>query len=1106
MPIRFEMMSDKDFEQSDLPMFIKASEAEEKVDVQSILNPVGYYGMPTVEPEVKRSVNSHTRGCIPLAKRIINHVIAGRDAETLSKILGFEHGKQVARFEKFYHRPTGEYISNIDDIEDSKTILCGAEAFGHEISKFDLEYGIKETLMSILFSPSSPMREFTKNYSGEFNQQKNGLLLTADWYFDPSDKNLLDKQEYCINIFADFFKKVPNSRLSFLLNLKNKEILYNMLQKYVIVIPMALRPDVKKLRNPITQSYVKIIRANINLRALQASIIDAYSLVSYYKKLDQTVNDYLYYDKPSIKDPKISMLRSIQGKEHHIRTNMLGKRVDYSARAVITAAPFMSLKNIGIPEKMLLKLYQAHLAKRRHSKDVDSLTGRKDMPKAIHDIASRKYAELGNKTILESVPVLLGRQPTLSKLSLQAFEPVAVKGNTIRVNPLMVEAFNADFDGDQMHATVPIGDEAVREHNDLLKITNNLYYPEDGECQVRPRHEILYGLYKCSSDEIEDMGKRIFVDFETVYNLVLDNKVNVKAKAICGKYTESCGKLAVRHCLFKYQPDIIKQLDKDTVKEVVNGLLMQGKDTFVNGIDRLVKLGFIVAKLYPPSLSIFVKADFNDKLDVFNDKIRFIHERYTDGFELAKNYTKVYSKAYTSLSSEVKDVIKDRVGNKSNGFVELATSGARGSLGNITQLFALKGRIQKNDSESLQVIIDKGHIEGFSSLELFATAFGGRKGYVDKTLSTSEVGYLSRVLWHSTQPYIITSEDCGTSKGLLIRKSDIAEFFHREKDVNDIFTKIITGRFTTDGRGPIKEKEAIDICNNLEQVEMRSPITCDNPCCKKCYGIDLSTHRLVAKNTAVGFIAAHAVGATGLQLTLDSFHKGGVVEGGGPMSNFHRLETFVRLRSIESFSSYDPLAWATGNVEETQEYDGKKNVYIGNSPINRTVPSSAVLKKYVMQGEGICLVKGDYDPRELLKYKGVRDTQLYLLYLLYSIFRSERELSMKHFEIIVSSMEMAVIVATDRSDLKVGRMYDMIQLKSGSLANTIYETTLVGVGDVPLRRPMAMSGVLLERVLDNLSHSILLGLEDALNYPLQRVAFGLTPNNGTSYVNYIEER
>ena len=286
---------------------------------------------------------------------------------------------------------------------------------------------------------------------------------------------------------------------------------------------------------------------------------------------------------------------------------------------------------------------------------------------------------------------------------------------------------------------------------------------------------------------------------------------------------------------------------------------------------------------------------------------------------------------------------------------------------------------------------------------------------------------------------------------------------------------------------------AKELSKKSSVVKIRSVITCKDPCCKKCYGDDPSTHRPAAIGLPIGFIAAQSIGEPGTQLSMDSFKKGGIASKSGVTSAFEKLEAYIECKDLsknKNFGSYDPVAWESGEVHETYSPDGTKKVTIGDSKFSKRFPADAPLRKVAKKGEGLGIERGDYDMKELLMYTDVPTAQLYFIHTLYNIYKNEGEINMKHFEVLAAAMTVHMVVSTDRDDLYVGQYHDSIQMCKGSLTNTVSVPTMKGVKTIQPSRIHALSRVIMESIKMGLASSVLLGLTDPLEYPLNRIAMG----------------
>ena len=1048
----------------------------------------------------KSTARDNIRGYISLARPIVNKVLARGDASLLAKVLGYsaETFRNICNFMTVWSK-SEERLIPAKDAKSIDDILCYGEIFELMIDKFDIEEAIKLSFKGIIRSvlTDKVCEKYAMSYEGEILKRSEGIPLAGGWAFFPKDMKVYAMYDAMQEAVKTYFNN-EETRLTFLLNMSNTNNLKGAVTRYVTVLPLGMRPDVDGRHDPISVNYADLIAANNRLKLVTSGEFNCAEYIARYKAMARaadflisTINPYRQKRKP--------IIEILKGKKGFIRGSMLGKRVDYSGRSVITIDPTLSVNEIAIPRKLAPKLYRHHLLKTYNKPILKDILGAENNEKMCE--------RLEEKGILEKVPTIIGRQPTLHRLNMQAYNTKLTNTHSIQVNPLTVPAFNADFDGDQMWMRVPISQDAVQETKDLLMTTQNLFLAENGECTIKPRQEIVYGLNICTLDYPKSASIASYDTFESVANAVLNQEVAVSDTVTAQGITDTAGKLAFRWCLGYRDPEEICEITTKSLGKYINTLLEKGNKTYIAAMDRMVKLGFGVGYIYPPTLKLLGYKDVVD-FTGFHESVQTATDWYNLGYEEESNFNLVYDTAYSNFDDKVKNNIIKTIG-EDNGFSRLASSGARGSKGNLTQIFGYKGRVQKNKRESFKSVIEHSYVEQLTPLEHMVTAYGGRKGLIDKSLNTADTGYASRQMWHSGQSMVITSNDCGTHEGLTISKSDIAMFTDDEAIIRNSFANIIRGRYLAETGQYISKDLANQIASTQDSVVIRSPLTCKKPCCRKCYGDDLSTNRNAAVGLPIGIIAAHSVGKIASQLSLDSFKKGGVATGGDVVSSFDKVEAYLNMRGFkdnDKFAGYDPIAWASGPIKSTPENNNRKRIRIEGSLKSISVPANALIKEVAEKGKGICVERGDYSPKELLEYAGVEETQKYLIHMLYSIHRDETEVNMKHFETLVASMTMAMVIDTDRKDLKVGQYHDMVQLMSGSLENTTYYKTIVGIKKVQTLRPMAMSGIIMEYIVDGLSRSVLLETEDPLMYPIQRAVLGMSTTSGNAYLDFTPNR
>lgn len=1099
MPLKIERMTEEDYLK--MGKEVKDGFEADSAYLPAALNSPSIFGSVEYSPGEDKPVGiDHKRGYIHLCKPVVNFAIAQQNAELLRKLLNKDRAmtEEIVNFRTCYDTNSGEYLA-IDDIESAEGVLWGAEIFRKWIDDFDVEAGV---IGCLELAMDGYRRESGGSGIGEFKRASSGGYLAAgDWRFFPNDEKTYEGLSLYIGrtVFSS-----RASRLSYLINLQgHKDRLYSMIMDYVSVVPLGMRPDIANRHDQMSCAYDEIISANKNLKMVMSGMFDPHAFVQRYKALSDRVYN-LMVSPQSFRATRKSVIDKLSTKKGHIREKMLGKRVDYSGRSVITIDPFLSIRKVKLPKDMAPKLFRSHILSSMPNPNPADWIG---MDK--RDKCNSKLMSFG---ILDEVPVVIGRQPTLHKPSMRAFKAELTDERSIRINPLCVTGFNADFDGDQMWVRVPVGENAVTEVKELMSIEQNIYYPKNGECSVMPRQEIIYGLNVCTRSNMKkSSSKGSYADYRTLFEDLFQQRVKVSDTVSLAGYTDCAGRVAFAACLPKavFKSIGIKEVTSKTIAPYIEAMLELSVDSAIDGIDLMVELGFKVGYLYPPTLNLLDDDDisYEKDMDAFHDSMREITDLYERGLEEESAYDAAYDQHFMTVEDDVKSTIYDRVGRES-GFVRLAESGARGSKSNMIQMYGYKGRIQKSSHESFKAVIEHSYTEQLTPLEHFVTAYGGRQGLINKSLNTADTGYAMRKMWHATSPYVITSEDCGTAEGIDIKKSDIAMFAETKEEVDDIFRKIITGRYQAKTNKYIDRSLAKKLCDEHTVVTIRSAITCNDPCCKKCYGDDPSTHRAAASGLPIGFIAAQSVGEPGTQLSMDSFKKGGIASKGGVTSSFAKLDAYIECKDLahnKDFGTYDPVAWESGEVHEAYNPDGSKTVTIGNSKTSKKLPADALLRKEAVKGEGLCVERGDYDINELLMHTDVRTAQLYLIHTLYHIYKDECEISMKHFEVLAAAMTMHMVISTDRKDLYVGQFHDSIQMHSGSLENTVYVSTIKGIKEVQPSRTHALSRVIMESVKSGLASSLLLGLDDPLVYPLNRIAMGQDIYCGGTW-EFLEER
>lgn len=697
------------------------------------------------------------------------------------------------------------------------------------------------------------------------------------------------------------------------------------------VLPPDLRPLVpldggRFATSDLNDLYRRVINRNSRLRRLLE--LNAPEIIARNEKrmLQEAVDSLLDNGRRgkamtgANKRALKSLADMIKGKGGRFRQNLLGKRVDYSGRSVITVGPYLKLHQCGLPKLMALELFKPFIFAQLEQRGI-----------ATTIKAAKKEVETGTPVvwdILEEVikehPVMLNRAPTLHRLGIQAFEPILIEGKAIQLHPLVCAAFNADFDGDQMAVHVPLSVEAQMEARTLMLASNNVLFPASGEPSIVPSQDVVLGLYHATRDKINGKGEgMVFADIQEVQRALdaaqveLHTKISVRlTEWVKDKVTRefvattalvetTVGRALLSEILPKGLAfsNLNKALKKKEISKLINASFRQCglKDTVVfadkllqNGFRLATRAGFSVAiddMLVPPQ-----KADILARAE---SEVKEIEQQYVSGLVTSgERYNKVvdiWGKAGDDVSKVMMDQLKvekviDRHGNEVdqesfNAIYMMADSGARGSAAQIRQLAGMRGLMAKPDGSIIETPITANFREGLNVLQYFISTHGARKGLADTALKTANSGYLTRRLVDVTQDLVVTENDCGTSEGTVMRaiveggevieslrdrvlgRTTAEDLLHPETHSLLLPAGTLLNEFTLD------ELEAVGV----DEIKVRTALTCETRygLCAKCYGRDLGRGGLVNLGEAVGVIAAQSIGEPGTQLTMRTFHIGG---------------------------------------------------------------------------------------------------------------------------------------------------------------------------------------------------------------------------------------
>ncbi len=695
-----------------------------------------------------------------------------------------------------------------------------------------------------------------------------------------------------------------------------------MVMDVIPVIPPDLRPLVllesgNFATSDLNDLYRRIINRNNRLKKLIDLNAPEVIVRNEKRMLQQAVDALLDNSRcrrpvlGSNNRPLKSLTDMIKGKQGRFRENLLGKRVDYSARSVIVIGPHLKLYQCGLPKKIALELYQPFIIRELKER------GLADTIKSAKRMLERRDEHVWD--ILEEVihqhPVLLNRAPTLHRMGIQAFEPVLVEGNAIMIHPLVCRGFNADFDGDQMAVHLPLSIEAQVEAYVLMLSTNSIFSPANGTPIVGPSQDIVLGNYYTTylMEGEKGQGMAFRDTFEAI--MAYDTgKVSIHAKikvridenkdivSDSGKQRGGIIETTVGRCLFN---DILSEempfYNQSMTQKRLSGVIsdcykIMGSCETIDLLDRIKDIGFKSATLAGISFGLTDLKVPTKKQSIINEtqkKVDKIQKNYQSGIltegERYNQIIDAWTHARVAVATEMMRELKEDTRDGKpylNPIYLMSDSGARGSVDQIQQLAGMRALMAKPSGEIIETPIKANFREGLSVLEYFSSTHGARKGLADTALKTADSGYLTRKLADVAQNVIVTEIDCGTLQG--ITKSTV----YKGEQVDVPLSQLIIGRTARDNiRNPItdemvvRENEVITPeaaqkieALGLDAIRVRSPLTCDSPLgiCAKCYGWDMSTGRLVEEGLAVGIVAAQSIGEPGTQLTMRTFHTGGV--------------------------------------------------------------------------------------------------------------------------------------------------------------------------------------------------------------------------------------
>ncbi len=875
---------------------------------------------------------------------------------------------------------------------------------------------------------------------------------------------------------------------------------------------------------------------------------------------------------PGSRDLK-SLSGMLKGKQGRFRQNLLGKRVDYSGRSVIVVGPELKLYQCGLPKEMAIELFKPFVMKKLIERNLcHNIKSAKRTVERMKPVVWDILEE-----VIKDHPVLLNRAPTLHRLSIQAFEPVLIEGRAIKLHPLVCGAFNADFDGDQMAVHVPLSIEAQAEARFLMLSSNNILKLSDGKPVMSPTHDMVLGCYYLTIVRRED-GKWYNEEFKEVpegegeqyhagvfstdeaivayqtKQLSLQDEIYVRRTVdtpegpITGVIKTTCGKIIFNTaipqnlgmCERKTKEDYLK-LEVDTLvkqktfKEIIRACFKaNGGPKTAETLDSIKALGYKFSTISGLTTSVFdmhVPPKKYELIKEASDKVHKINGFFAKGFITEDERYKQVVSIWTEVTDEVSEELTESL-EKFNPISMMVDSGARGSKDQIKQLAGMRGLMTNPSGKVIEIPVKSSFREGLNVLEYFISAHGGRKGLADTALKTADSGYLTRRLVDVSHNVIVREEDCFAGTGEKPKGMWVSAILGEKDKVIEGLEDRLIGRYTVDdvvnpktgeviipADTMISEEQAAEVTKaGIEKVLIRSIFTCrcKHGVCAKCYGKNMSNMLPVNVGEAVGIIAAQSIGEPGTQLTMRTFHTGGIASAGDITQGLPRIEELFEARRPKG----QAIVCETGGIVTIEEREGVRHVVVkGDDQTAKDankdylIPFSAELK--VKAGErvvpGTVLTGGSVYPQDILRTQGVKGVQDYILHEVQSVYRSQGvDINDKHVEIIVRQMLRKVKVENcGDTTMLPGELVDITRyeeenskvMENGGRPATV-KRTLLGITKASLATESFLSAASFQETARVLTEAAIKNKIDPLMGLKENVIIGKLIPAGTGVKDY----
>ena len=939
-----------------------------------------------------------------------------------------------------------------------------------------------------------------------------------------------------------------------------------MILEAVPVIPPDIRPMVQLdggrfATSDLNDLYRRVINRNNRLkRLLELGAPDI--IVRNEKRMLQEAVDALIDNgrrgRP-VTGPNNRPLKSLsdmlKGKQGRFRQNLLGKRVDYSGRSVIVVGPELKMYQCGLPKEMALELFKPFVMKRLVE------TGAVGNIKAARKSVERAKPEVWDalEVVIKNHPVLLNRAPTLHRLGIQAFEPVLVEGRALKLHPLVCTAYNADFDGDQMAVHVPLSAEAQAEARFLMLAANNLLKPSEGRPVTVPTQDMVLGSYYLTLDKDGEVGEgKVFRNMEEAmmaYDakaISLHAKIRVRRTAefngetISGLVETTMGRMIFNRPIpqdlgyvdrstpenaLKFEIDFL--VGKKQLGQIIEHCIkVHGTEQTAEVLDEIKAQGYKYSTISGITVAVCdatIPAAKKDLLKAAEAEINEISEEYAEGFLSESERYNAVLRTWEKCTNDVTDALQKGL-DRYNPIYMMADSGARGSMSQIRQLAGMRGLIANTSGKTIEIPIKANYREGLNILEYFISSRGARKGLADTALRTADSGYLTRRLVDVSQEVIIREEDCGTTEGI-----EVFDITAGPESIEPLHERLI-GRYLVDdfcdedgnvlvSKDKLMTEEDADLIvgRGVERIKIRSVLYCraKNGVCKKCYGASLANRKPVEVGEAVGIIAAQSIGEPGTQLTMRTFHTGGVASAEDITQGLPRIDELFEgrkpkhvaiINEIDGKVAFEEIK-KNRHVVVTNDETGESRSYLIPFGSRLTVKEG----EYIKRGKRI--TEGSVNPHDVLAISGTQEVQDYLIQEVQRVYRMQGvDINDKHIEIIVRQMLRKVRVddAGD-TDLLVSSLADKNEVLSANeairqriangeegLKEATYTPILLGITKASLATDSFLSAASFQETTRVLTDAAIKGKVDSLIGLKENVIIGKLVPAGTGMKCYSE--